>query len=390
MAGRPNYTHSVIPPRTFLLKAKNICDMLREAPQSSPLVSDGHDDFPEERAETIARWIDVFDDPDQLRMLHKMRDRISVSEFNATFERERSNYHYDLGNDLRQNGLAVKISNSDLQPESADDYFKKSRNGDDDWYHLTSLGLEFLRSITDPEGPPLLAPASIADDLKGFIRGVPGESRRIDEHLVRTDAYETEAEFNSFRAEVAAGQYEGSLAPPVVPTNPYLISREMDITVYEGESTLRGQRDLDQKITTAIRGRAQVRLFGPWAPTTSANVFETPLDLPGTSHRFIAGRGFIDKMNSDEQTGSMETFLDEACERSDIQVESTQRYLPYVLGILQNEDGGETELFVWGRGNPETDSYMMFATATDPSPALYNWATDLYEYVADSATEFAR
>jgi hypothetical protein len=147
---------------------------------------------------------------------------------------------------------------------------------------------------------------------------------------------------------------------------------------------------LDQKIAKAIQGRAQVRLFGPWAPTTSTDVFETPLDLPGTSHRFIAGQGFIDKMNSDEQTGSMETFLDEACERSDIQVESTQRYLPYVLGILQNEDGGETELFVWGRGNPETDSYMMFATATDPSPALYNWATDLYEYVADSATEFAR
>lgn len=364
--------------------------MLREVPQSSPLVSDNHDDFPEEHAETTARWISVFGDPDQLRMLHKMRDRISVSEFNATFDRKDSNYHYDLWNALQKNGLAVKISNSDLQPESADDYLKESRNGDDNWYHLTSLGLEFLRSITDPEGPPLFAPASIADEFKGFIRGVPDESRRIDEHLVRTDAYETEAEFDSFRAEVAAGQYEGSLAPPVVPTNPYLISREMDITVYEGESTLGGQRDLDRKIAKAIQGRAQVRLFGPWAPTTSTDAFEAPLDLPGASHRFIAGQGFIDKMNSDEQPASMEIFLDETCERSDIQVESTQRYLPYVLGILEDVDGNEPELFVWGRGNPETDAYMMFATATDPSPALYNWATNLYEYVADSATEFAR
>lgn len=363
--------------------------MIREVPQSSPLSKGDRVDFSEDRSEAIGRWIDAFDRPDQVRMLHEMRDRISVSEFNATFERDTSNYHYDVASELRDDALAVKISNSGLQPESADGYLKESRDGDDDWYHLTPLGLEFLRSITDRDGPPLLGPVSIADDLKGFIKGVPDEARRIDEHLVRTGGYGTEAEFDSFRADVVAGQYGESLAPPIVPEDPYLLSREMDVTVYEGESTFEGRRMLDTRVAEAIRGRTRVRLFGPWAPTKSARMFEEPLDLPGTSHRFIAGQGFIDKIESDERTGSLETFLEQARNRSDIRVDSTQRYLPYVLGILEDEGGADPELFVWGRGNPETEKYMMFATAEDPSPALYAWATDLYEYVADSATEYA-
>ena len=363
--------------------------MIREVAEPSPVMMADPDDFSKDHSDAIARWLDALDRPDQMWMLHEMRDRISASRFNFQFGTENSNNHFDVVSDLRECALAVKINNSDLQPELADEHLDDSRDGTDNWYHLTPLGLEFVRSVFDSDGPPLLAPAIIADDLRAFLRGLPDEARRIDEHLVRTDRHESDAEFDSFRNTVATGEYTGPFAPPVVPEDPYLLSREMEVRVYEGANTLEGQRTVEAKVAEAIRGRAQVRLFGPWAPTTSAQVFEETSELPNLYHQFIAGQKFLDRIQSDEQIESAEMFLRGVRDHPDVRVESTERYLPYVLGILENKDRTDSELFIWGRGNADEDSYMMFATIDDPSPALYDWATELFEYVAEHAEEYS-
>lgn len=361
--------------------------MIRDVTDIPPLLKNSSD-FQKKHSDTIERWLDVLDRQDQIWMLHEMRDRISVSEFNDKFQAEESNNYFQVVRELREHGLAVKISNSELQPESADECLNNNGAGSDNWYHLTPLGLEFVRSIFDPDGPPLLAPALIADDLMGFINGLPDESRRIDEHLVRTDHYETESEFDNFREKVSKGDYSGSVAPPVIPEDPYLLSRQMDVTVYEGANTLGGSRSIQEKVSNAIQDRTQVRLFGPWAPTVSAQIFEETSDLPNMYHQFIAGRKFVEQVQSDEQTEPMREFLEQARAHSDIRVESTQRYLPYVFAILEDKERTDCELFIWGRGNPDTDSYLMFATADDPPESLYKWASDLFEYVAQNAEEY--
>jgi hypothetical protein len=362
--------------------------MIREAAEPSAVVVNDSADFSAEHSAAIAQWLDELDRPDQLWMLHEMRDRISASGFNSRFGNENSNNHFDVVGDLRECALAVKINNNDIQPESADEYLKDSRDGEDNWYHLTPLGLEFVRSVLDSNGPPFIAPAVVADDLRAFLRGLPDEARRFDEHLVRTDQYETEAEFDSFRETVRTGDYTGPLAPPVVPEDPYLLPREMNVSVYEGANTLEGQRTIETKVANAIRGRTQVRLFGPWAPTKSVQVFDETPELPNMYHQFVTGQKFMDRIESDEDTDAAELFLQDARDHSDVRVESTDRYLPYVLGILENRERTDSELFIWGRGNPEEDSYMMFATTKDPSPALYDWATELFKYVSERAEAY--
>jgi hypothetical protein len=363
--------------------------MIREVAETSPLEAAGSEDFSQEHSDAVARWLDAIDRTDQVRMLHAMYDRISVSKFNHRFEDENSNNFYEVVKELQEQALAVKISNSELQPETSDEYLKDARDGDDNWYHLTPLGLEFLRAIFNHDGPPLLAPIVIADDLKAFIKGLPDEARRIDEHLVRADQADPETEFAGFRESVFEGEYAGSLAPPIVPEDPYLLAREMDITVWEGANTLEGQRTVEAKVADAIQGRTQVRLFGPWAPTTSAQVFDETTERPNVFHQFIAGQKFIERLGSDERTESAKMFLRDARDHPDVRVESTSRYLPYVLGIVEDTEQTDSELFIWGRGNPEEESYMMFARTDNPSPALYEWATDLFEYVAERAEEYS-
>jgi hypothetical protein len=285
--------------------------------------------------------------------------------------------------ELLDHALVVRVSNSELQPESHDEFLKENREPPDNWYHLTPLGLEFVRSMFEEDGPPLLAPVLIADDLMGFINGLPDESRRIDEHLVRTDdAYETEEEFRMFRKEVREGEYTGTLVPPFVPEEPYLFSREVDVGVYEGGQTTSGIMSLNSILDDALQDCAQVRLFTHSKPPIDIDMFDQTRDLEHMFHQLIVGRSFTEVVEGDDEGAEPETeFFENAQEYSDLRVETTDRYLPYMLGIFENKGQTESELVIWGRGNPDTDTYEMVATGENPAPPLYEWADNLFEYV---------
>lgn len=318
-------------------------------------------------SERIAAWLKELSKDLVPAMLAAFDGGLLNDEFTERFDQgPNSNREFTNRAKLRDLGLVTKFPEfvefsaikSDCEdddrnrhwrvvPEATSDSEKHPVN------YLTPLGEEFVDAF---KSIPIRAPAAIADDVSGFLLGLPMRTRVSGNEFV-PNIYRL-----ALKAKISARRNPD---PLVIATH-------------------------QSALTDRFKWASAVRIFSPWPPTNDVTDFTN--DVFGTDHRIVVGYSYLERYNSAADINvnreQYAEFYADASDRDTVifsVVPGTERF-PYLLALFEDQAAERQELVIWGRGNPN-DSYSVVVETDDPG--LYEWGENLFETIEATSVPFA-